>query len=249
MRTALFLLVLLFASLQLRAQEIQPRLFLGVIGGYNSDYHNGGFMSYFDSTGTLRNAMNNPASGNGYGIIIGMAGEYWFNDEGSTSLQFKMYFEQKPGSFTWTGMPHPYYDSTSGQNFFYWINKRVKVQYNLLNFEFTYVYDVPFLSHFGVSIGPKFGVVTYTSYYDYDTIMPAPFVFGALNSNTMLIVDQSIPSAYAMRLAVKLGLQYELLVDRFLITPAVWYDYGITKIAPGWQINTFAGTVDVKYGI
>ncbi|HET7153141.1 MAG TPA: hypothetical protein VFJ29_05190 [Candidatus Kapabacteria bacterium] len=44
-------------------------------------------------------------------------------------------------------------------------------------------------------------------------------------------------------------MQYEILAGRFLITPAVSYDYGITKVAPGWSVNTLAGTVDVKYGL
>jgi hypothetical protein len=250
MPIALCLLVLFFASPQLRAQENQPRWFLGVVGGYNADYHSGTtqFFTFGDIPG-LNSWPTPAANGNGNGIILGLAGEYLFTNDGSTSLQFKLYYERKPGIFNWNGTHTSYYDSTTNQLYDYYQRFEVDATYDLFNIEILYKYNIPFLSHAGISIGPKFGIVTGSSYTQYSTLYPSFRTFPDGASTEYLLPKEDIPGAIPYHLGVKLGAQYEILLDRFLITPAISYDYGITKIVSSWQVNTLAGTVDVKYGL
>jgi hypothetical protein len=247
MRSTFYFLVLLFVSQQISAQTDQPRLFIGIIGGFNKNYHSGTF-SLPDTNGL---EIKTPGMGTYNGSLYGLAGEYWFTENGTTALQFNIYYEHKPGNFLWIGTPVTFYDTTSNQTYIYSRNHELDIVYDLLNFEALFRYNI--LPYFGISIGPKFGVVTYTQYILYQIINHIQGIYllpEEIGQSEYLIQPlKPIPSAYVYHLAIKLSLQYELLLGNFLITPAVSFDYGVTNIAPSWSVNTLAGTVDVKYGL
>jgi hypothetical protein len=240
MRSTFYFLVLLFVSQQISAQTDQPRFFIGLTAGYNTNYHTGKFF--------LPNPKGDQpfyTTGNGNDIVLGFAGEYRLDDAGSTSLQCKLYYERKPGSFT--ADPLPYSNKNNSEVLL--SGATLQATYDLFNLEILYEYDIPFMPNFGISIGPKLG------YALNKNIIQNGLVWDVTNSpDTILVADTlnssgSIVGASTFRLGVKLSVQYKIILGRFLITPALWYDYGITKIIPGWQVNTLAGTVDVIYGL
>ena len=248
MRTTFYFLIMLVASQQLFAQADQPRLFIGVIGGFNKNYHSGTF-SLPDSNGL---EIKTPGMGTYNGSLYGLAGEYWFTENGTTALQFNICYEHKPGNFRWVGAPITFVDTTTDQTFIYSRNNEIDAIYDLINFEALFRYNI--LPHFGISIGPKFGIVVHTQYSQFQFInhiqgnflLPEEMPDGA---GDIIAPSTPIPGAYAYHLAINLGAQYELLLGPILITPAVSFDYDVTNIAPSWSVNTLAGTIDVKYGL
>ncbi|HET7153142.1 MAG TPA: outer membrane beta-barrel protein [Candidatus Kapabacteria bacterium] len=245
MRITLLFIVLLFVALQLRAQESQPRLFLGIAGGYNSNNHAGDFMGP-----TPHGELLPYTTGNGNGIILGFAGDYWFTANGSTAIQCKLYYEQKPGNFTSEAPSFVYFD-TNTNSFSLSPVSTYQATYNLINFEALFKYNV--IDRIGISIGPKLGyAITKTykesglTYYttSADTSRNPTFYPDTLNSSG------NIQNAYSLRFGVTLSLQYDILFGDFLITPALSFDLGLTPVTQqGWYISTLAGTIDVKYGL
>src|SRR5579864_504994 len=94
MRSTLCFLIFFFISQQSFGQTNQPRWFLGVVGGYNSNNHSGGFLGP-----TSHNELLPYTGSQSTSAMFGLASEYWFTHDGTMSLQFKLYYEQKPGNF------------------------------------------------------------------------------------------------------------------------------------------------------
>jgi len=256
-----FIVFIVSLSCPLLAQELndnplfpQPRpkrFFIGPLVGYNSNFHGGGFLTLGGS-----NIAGNPdcgqfTTGSGNGLILGISAEYWFKKAGNTSLQFDVYYEQKPGSFTSVGGSQELWDTSTNQLVSFTNTRYVKATYNLLNFEVLYKYNIPGLPHFGVSLGPKVGIVMGSSYVQYEQLTPG-FAFKLPNGNyqtdTIVNAPNGIPSASGIRFGLKASIQYEALVGPFLFTPAISYDYGITKIVSSWSVSTLAATLAIKYG-
>ena len=127
----------------------QSRWFLGVMGGMNYNIHN--------ALLTYTCGCNNLVKPTGIGDIFGLSAEYWFNGNGTTSLQFRLTYEQKPGSSSTNGIPEPYTDSTRIVYNFINVNTAIDIISSILKRCFTYY--MPFLPHIGIAAGPKFGVV------------------------------------------------------------------------------------------
>jgi|SRR5579883_1115786 len=259
MRAALYILFAFFVSQQLIAQEAvipdnplfpnprPKRIFIGPMVGYNSNFHSGGFLTL----GAPSLAVPDCGSfntGGGNGILAGLAAEYWFKPGGATALQLRVYYEQKPGTFTSTGTPIPYFNTTNNQLLYFQRDYEVQAQYNLINVEITYKYDIPGLPHFGIEIGPKFGFLMSSQYHQYQTLTPAGFVFPNGSNQDDIVPTENIPGATSFRFGLKGGLQYEALLGPVLVTPAVWYDLGVTKVVDTWTVSSLGGSIEFKYG-
>jgi hypothetical protein len=248
MPIALCLLVLFFASPQLRAQENQPRWFLGVVGGYNSNIKAG----WLETIGQHGEILDYDGGGSNLnGMLLGLSGEYWLTDNGSLTLQVKFYYEQKPSGFEIAGVPFGYFDTTNSrvEPYYQFPYPAYQTTYNLINVESLVKFNI--VSRLGISIGPKLGYVITKKYsesgiayyYAPSSNVTPPYLPDTLNSSG------NIPGAHSFRLGLQIGLQYDFLLGNFLITPEVSYDIGETTIAGSWYVNTLAGTVDVKYGL
>ncbi|HET7152139.1 MAG TPA: outer membrane beta-barrel protein [Candidatus Kapabacteria bacterium] len=261
MRAALYILFVLFASQQLLAQEAQipdnplfpnprpKRIFIGPIVGYNSNFHTGDFQTLGNAAYATSADCGSFTTGGGNGFLAGLAAEYWFKPGGATALQVRVYYEQKPGNFDNTGAPLTYFDTVTATPIQFSRNYHVQAKYNLINLEITYKYDIPGLPHFGVEIGPKFGFLMSSQYYQYQDIPTPGFVFQATGTNKQdLVPAQNIPQASSFRFGLKGGLQYEALLGPVLVTPAIWYDLGVTKVVNSWGVNSLAGSIEFKYG-
>ncbi|MGH7954432.1 MAG: hypothetical protein ACREOZ_00570, partial [Gloeomargaritales cyanobacterium] len=140
MRAALYFLFVLLLSQSLLAQEetaadnpLFPnprpkRIFIGPIVGYNSNFHSGGFRT-LGGAGLSAPDCGDFTTGGGNGIIAGLAAEYWFKPGGPTALQFKVYYEQKPGNFNQQGADLPYFDPTTNTIITFHANHNVQAKY------------------------------------------------------------------------------------------------------------------------
>lgn len=223
------------------AQTSQPRWFLGVIGGFNANFHGGSF--------------NNPCvysvqapTGTGYGSIAGIAAEYFLNDHGALSVQCHIYHENKPGRFNAPGTTFAMYDEATNQMVIGQEQQTGSSSLGLLNCEILLQYNVPFLQDFGIVFGPKFGHVTYNS-LDVIQTLPAPLKYVATGQSSQPIAQGSIPDLNTFQNSAKFGVQYEFSLTPLLLSPSIYYEYSFTKIADSWFVNTIAFTVDVKYGL
>lgn len=259
MRAALYMLFVLLASQQLFAQEAvipdnplfpnprPKRIFIGPMVGYNSNFHSGGFLTLGAASLQVPDC-GDFTTGGGNGFLAGLAAEYWFKPGGATALQLRVYYEQKPGKFTNSGTPLPYFDPNTNTLLYFNRDYEVDAKYNLINVEITYKYDIPGLPHFGVEIGPKFGFLMSSQYHQFQTISPAGFTFDNGSNQEDLVAPENIPGASSFRFGLKAGLQYEALLGPMLVTPAIWYDLGVTKVVDSWTVSSLAGSIEFKYG-
>ena len=60
---------------------------------------------------------------------------------------------------------------------------------------------------------------------------------------------KSTLNASSFRAAVKLGLQYELLLGRAVLVPCAFYNIGITRVNPDdpWRMNAIQFGADLRY--
>ncbi len=268
MRATLYLCLVLVLSQQAFSQELEDnplfprprarRIFIGPMIGYNDNFNTGNFLTLGGPVSGIPDCGEfNQGSGNG--LLFGLTAEYWFKEGGPTSLQFRVYYEQKPGTFNSTGSTEPYFDPNlnngAGGDVYFYPLRNVQSKYNLINFEVQYKYNLPGLPHFGVAIGPKFGLVSSSNYVQTQTLLPAPgtsgtFDFAGLGSNEQTIVPSGpISGASAFRLGLIGSIQYEALLGPLLVTPRISYDYGVTKVVSAWQINSLIGSIEFKYGL
>lgn len=264
MRSA-FALLFIFITVQfVAAQEDIPdnplfpkprpkRIFVGPMVGYNSNFHSGGFRT-LGAAGLSDAECGDFTKGSGNGLLFGLAAEYWFKPGGPTALQLRVYYEAKPGKFTSESSPLPVVDTAKGDIYYFTRTHTVEAVYNLLNVEIQYKYNLPG-TRFGVAIGPKFGFLSGSEYYQVQSV-PAGFGFPNPADTTQLVNELvlvprgPIPEVAGFRLGIVAHLQYEVLLGPFLVTPRVLYDLGVTKVssAASWAVSSLAGTVEIKYG-
>lgn len=72
------------------------------------------------------------------------------------------------------------------------------------------------------------------------------------NGRTAIIKEGDILDANSYRIALKAGVQYEILMaGGFYIVPAVYYNFGLTKVSSefDWGVNALQVGVDIRFAI
>ncbi len=134
------------------------------------------------------------------------------------------------------------------------------VTYNIFSIELLYKYIV--IPNIGICVGPTFDFpVTKTSIQRLRIIDPANVSFIVPDppkyryedgNRTIIVNDGDIPETESFRLAIKLGVQYEIITGTgFDIIPGLFYNFGVTKVSKSddWRINAFQLGVDFRYRI
>ena len=264
MRAALFVCIALVLSQQAIAQEFEDnplfprprarRIFIGPIVGYNDNFNSGGFLTLGQpALATPDCGAFNQGTGNG--ILAGLTAEYWFKEGGTDVAPVPRVLRAKTRNVQFARRPEPYFDETTSQEVWFAANRNVESKYNLINLEVQYKYNLPSLPHFGVAIGPKFGLLSSSNYVQTQTLLPengttGNFTFKGLNTNVESIVPSGpIAGASTFRLGLIASLQYEALLGPFLVTPRISYDLGVTKIVSSWEVSSLIGSIELKYGL
>lgn len=226
---------------------------VGPVIGVNRNFHTGGFR-----TVTADESCPVFESGSGWGFLGGITAELLLGE--SWSLIPRLTYESRPGSFT-SELPDalvliPGTNEIVTQT----VTASSEVTYTLINMEVLYKQEIADLGgmRIGVAAGPAFGIVIGGNNRQVqDLVEPEnarftnPQGYETENNDRRLIFfNDDIPDRNGTRLSLKAGLQAEvgLFGNAWIMTPGLYYDYGLTDVtnAENWQLNTLMFMVDFR---
>jgi hypothetical protein len=235
-----------------------PSLILaGPTAGINRNFHTGGFRTIEEPSCPIFE------SGTGWGPSGGMSAEFYTDHSASWSIIPRFMFESRPGQFRQElpdvavlaqGQAEPVNQSVTVSS---------NVMYQLVTAELFYkreIFDIGSL-RLGVAGGPSASyVIGGANRQVQDLIDPPnarfsnPSGLPAENSGRRLILyDNDIPGRHDFRFSLKAGMQVEvpLFHNKWIMTPGIYYDYGITDVTSleNWQLNSLLFVVDLRYGL
>lgn len=223
------------------------------------NYHTGGFRTIDDPGCPLFE------DGTGWGYGVGLSAEFLPSVNGSWGIIPRVTFEQRPGQFrqelpnAQVLLPDPNRPDTG-----YIVDQTVSttsdITYTILNAEVLYKQEVLLLGdlRIGVVAGPAFSYViggTNRQVQDLEEPQNARFVNNENlptenNGRRLIFYDGDIPERNSTRFSVKGGVQGEfgLFGNQWIMTPGIYYDYGITKVAPteNWNLSSIIFQVDLR---
>lgn len=241
-----------------------PRIYVGPVAGFNRSLHSGGLKS---QSGDAACPPFDQGSENGF--YAGMTAEYLLGDpvNSNSSIIARLMYDYQPAYFTVPGddLPSSFGDKVENTK----IEHITEVKYTLLNFEVMYRWNIPG-TYFGFSAGPQIGFpISANLRQDFNLVSNSgtPAQFNATpeeiaksisngyaarysdDSRTSIILyDGELISPNSMRFALKAGAQYEILLKRFILVPAVYYNFGLTKVntIDNWSISALQIGADLR---
>ena len=231
--------------------------YIGPAAGINIMGHNMNLPTFVSD-----NLCPNFKDATGIGIFVGFTLEYMLGEDksnSSTSVIGKLLFNMYPGSIT---VEEKEYPMRVGNDF---VNTNVEnvlnVDYNVVTLEVVYKINPIDGFGFGVIVGPAFDfAITKNRTHDYNLVSPsnAQFIVNEQNNQyplknnnrTRVMYDGEIEGAGAFRLGVKVGVQYEVLLNsKFYIVPSLSYNIGITSLTSkyDWRVSPIQIGIDARY--
>lgn len=223
------------------------------------NYHTGGFRTIDDPGCPLFE------DGTGWGFGVGLSAEFLPSVNGSWGIIPRITFEKRPGQFhqelpnAQVLLPDPNRPDTG-----YIVDQTVSttsdITYTILNAEVLYKQEVLLLGdlRIGVAAGPAFSYVvggTNRQVQDLEEPQNARFVNNENlptenNGRRLIFYDGDIPERSSTRFSIKGGVQGEfgLFGNQWIMTPGVYYDYGISQVASteNWNLSSIIFQVDLR---
>lgn len=245
----------------LEPEKAPPRIYVGPIGGFNQNYHTGGFRSFAISEGDCPTF----GTGDATGYYVGVSAEYLLGDvkDARTSIIARLAYDVRPAQFSEQGDNQPsrlVLPDSSEEIIFSTTEHVAEIKFAMLNLDLLFKYMVG-NTRLGITAGPSIGyALTGTINQKLNLVEPnnvqfirdpdTEYTYENFD-RTIVIRDGDIPSFNRLRLGIKAGLQYEINVRRMIVVPAVWYDFGITKLTSeeNWRVNAFQAGVDVRFAL
>ena len=198
----------------------------------------------------------------GLGIFGGMTLEYLFGDvaTSSSALIFRALFNMFPGNITIEDKAYPSRDPNNNLvdgN----IENVMDITCNAVTFEVMYkINPIPGFG-IGVVVGPSFDyILTKNRTHKFNLIRPQnaqlpvdEFPAGTPFENynrTAVFYDGEIEDASAIRLGLKAGVQYEILLgSKLYLAPSLAYNFGITSLTSKytWRISPIQIGIDARF--
>lgn len=258
------------AATPLQPAAAPPRIYLGPIGGFNQNFHSGGFRSF---RGDPACPVFNAASATGF--FVGGSFEYLIGAnpaEASSSIIARISYDSRPVSFAVREegtATLPVIDTTTQQIAEVTTEHRAAINYDLLSLDVLYKIMISKDIPLGVAAGPTVNLVmTSTVKQTYEIVSPANAQFIVnpdylaqgyryeQNNQVLVIQDGDIPNKTSMRFGIKAGIIFEINTPNLLFAPAVvvpgiWFDVGITKVttAENWRVNAFQAGIDIRWAL
>ena len=240
----------------------RKQILIGPTVSVNRNYHSGGFRTIADDPSC-------PVfqDGNGWGFGIGLSAEFMPVINGSWGIIPRVTFEQRPGQFSEelpnaeVLLPNPNPDANP-EIVSQTVSTSSDIVYTILNAEVMYKQEVLVLDglRIGVLGGPAFGyIIGGTIFQVQDLITPEnarflnPTMLPERKSGRQLVfADEDIPARNSTRFSLKAGIQGEfgLFANQWIMTPGVYYDYGLTEVtnAQSWNLSSIIFQVDMRRG-
>lgn len=240
-------------------------IYLGPVAGYNRSMHSVRLSSFVDDPlcPFFENGSNN-------GFYAGMSYEQLIGNPKNSrhSIIARVLYSSLPSSFTKEGDTYPSLVD-DGHGGYTTVNSSTRhsidVSYNLLSVEVMYKFNA--LGNLGLTAGPTFDFpLKKTLTQVYQIVSPDNVQFkvdsafvathpGAKyqdNNRTIIVRDGNIPNSSSFRFGLKLGLQYEFIMNgRYYIVPAIYYNLGLTNLSSdeSWKVNALQAGVDVRFAL
>ena len=256
------------AATPLAPAAAPPRIYIGPIGGFNQDFHSGGFRSF---KGDPVCPVFEAASATGF--FVGGSFEYLLGNpsEATSSILLRLAYDSRPVSFAVREegtSTLPVIDTNRVEIVDVTTEHRAQINYSLLSLDALYKImisrDVPL----GIAAGVTANfVLVGQAKQTYEIIAPNNAQFDTTkrtdavlryedNAQVMVFVDGDIPNRSSFRFGIKAGLFFELNLRKFLFAPAlvvpgIWFDAGLTKVttAENWRVNAFQAGVDIRWAL
>lgn len=254
----------------LNPQKQKPRIYVGPVAGYNRSLHAGGFSSRFSEA-----SCPNFESGTNNGYYFGLSAEYLLGDvkNSNSSVIARVIYDNQPAFFERPGDDYPS-RLANGDTVRTAVRHTTDVKYTLLQFEVMYKFNIPG-TFLGITAGPQFGIpISGNQEQRYELVFNpnAPGVqfaaedlakivppdkwtegfepkFSDETRTAIVLYNGKIINQNSFRAAIKLGLQYEILLGRAVLVPCVYYNLGITRINTddAWRVNAIQIGADLRF--
>ena len=240
-------------------QPSRRQVLVGPTFGITRNYHTGNFRIIDDPGCPLF------TDGTGWGYLVGLTAEFLPNINGTWGIIPRVTFEQRPAQFS-EELPNakvllpnqqdPENPTIVDQT----VSTLSDITYSLMNVEVLYKQELALLGdlRFSVLAGPAFQYVLGGTKRQTQTLdQPQEAVFKNPQNlptedfgRTLVFFDGDIPERAGTRFSVKGGVQGEigLFNNDWILTPGVFYDYGLTDVTPteSWQLHSVIFQVDLR---
>ncbi|MBI5325248.1 MAG: hypothetical protein HZB41_08260 [Ignavibacteriae bacterium] len=248
----------------LRPKEKARPIYIGPVLGYNKTIHTVDLLTFDDPTKLCQPFEK----GGSNGFYAGISLEYLLGDVKASQSSiiarvlfntFPAYMERGQDDYRTLVKAPPPPDSA-----YMWITSSTKheaeVTYNLLTAEICYKLNPIPKVPIGITGGLTFDFpITKKIYQTYKLIKPLNVQFVrdpdyqyTDNDRTIIIQDGEIKEPSGLRLGLKFGIQYEIITGtQMYIVPAVYYNYGITRVTTNedWWVHAIQMGVDVRWAL
>ena len=238
-------------------------IYLGPVFGYNRSLHTADLASFADDP--LCPFFQN---GTANGFYVGLSYEHHIGNIKNSrhSVIGRVLYNSMPASFTKEGDVYPSLVDIQGRDTTVYSSTKhsIDVAYSMITAEVMYKFIVIPGMGLGLTIGPTFDFpMTKTLNQKYQLIEPLNFQFKRVENweqlgykyedfdRTIIVQDGDIDEASGFRMAIKLGVQYELYFKKFYVVPAIYYNFALTKVtsAEDWKVNALQIGVDVRFAL
>lgn len=235
------------------------QILVGPTFNINRNYHSGGFRVIDDPQCPVFE------DGSGWGFGVGLSAEFLPSVNGSWGIIPRVTFEQRPGVFN-QELPNaevllPSADPNEEPVIVeQTVSTTSEITYSILNAEVMYKQEVLVLDalRIGVVAGPAFAyVLGGTNRQVQDLIEPQNARFTnpsdletEENGRRLIFYDGDIQGRNSIRFSAKGGVQGEfgLFGNQWIMTPGVYYDYGLTEVTSedSWNLSSIIFQVDLR---
>jgi hypothetical protein len=230
----------------------KSKVLVGPRIGLNRNFHTGGFRTIDEPNCPVFEA------GSGWGFIAGLTAEFQFGE--TWSLIPAIAYESRPGQFVQTlpdalvlipGEEDPVEQTVTTES---------EITYSIVSAEVLYKQEFAVVGNlrFSAAAGPSFSYVIggdnrqiqqlvepENARFTNPTGLPAED-----NGRRLVLYNDAIPDRSSIRLSLKGGLQAEigLFNDAWLMSPGVFYDFGLTDVtdAENWGLSSIIFQIDMR---
>jgi hypothetical protein len=195
----------------------------------------------------------------GLGFYAGLTFEYLIGDvaTSNSSIIVRALYNTYPGSVTKEGDTYPIATST-GEIVNSTVEHDLTIECAAVTLEVMYKFNpIPGFG-FGLVAGPTFDYILSKDMEErFMLVAPNNAQFEPKegyeyrdNNRTIIIPTHQIDNASAIRIGLKVGVQYEILLgSKFYIVPSAHYNLGITNFVSDfdWRINPLQVGLDARY--
>ena len=234
-------------------------IYIGPAFGFNIMGHSMDIPTFKDDP-----LCPNFKNASGFGILGGLTLEYLFGDVASSSsaLIFRALFNMYPGSVTVEDKEFPSMGPDAAVVYSN-VESTIDITYNAATFEVMYkINPIPGFG-LGIVVGPSFDYIITKNrthkfslikplnaqFFDDRESWPAGTTFDA-TKRTAIIYDGEIEDASMIRLGLKAGVQYEILLgSKLYVVPSLAYNFGITSLTSAytWRVSPIQIALDARF--